>query len=198
MASVTSKIKIDPKVKDVLVLLGAGTFLAASIVFPGLPVIAKGAYDLLHESEKQKRAGEWEKFNQWRLKQVIKRMQSAKYIEIDTKTEIPKITITKKGSRRLLQFNVDSMILDETNWDGKWRLIIYDVKTEKRQNSEQFRKSLNKLKLLKLQRSVYLTPFKCEDHIEYLRILYDVGNEVVILKVKEIENELAYRKYFGV
>ena len=89
------------------------------------------------------------------------------------------------------------MVLDESSWDGKWRLIIYDVASTKRANSEMFRTILNKLRFLKLQRSVYLTPFKCEDEIEYLRLLFDIGNEVQILKVGSLENEAAYRRYFG-
>jgi hypothetical protein len=191
------KDKIDPKVKDILVLLGAGSFLAASVVFPGLPLIAKGFIKSGTEDEKWKKQKDWDKYNLWRLKQVLKRMHTSKYIEVIEKDDVPIVRISEKGKQRLLQYDVESFSLDKSSWDGKWRLIVYDVVSAKRQNSEQFRRAINKLNLLKLQKSVYLTPFRCEEQIEYLRALYDIGNEVLILKVGSIENESAYRRYFG-
>ena len=195
---VIDQIKIDPKTKEVLMLLGAGTFLAASIIFPGLPIAAKPFIDAVKEAERNKRQKEWEKFNLWRLRQVIKRMQSSKLVEIKEEQDIPAIKITQKGKQKLLRYKIDEMALDESSWDGKWRLIIYDIASTKRANSEIFRNMLNKLRFLKLQRSVYLTPFKCEDEIEYLRLLFEIGNEVQILKVGNLENEVAYRRYFGI
>jgi len=195
---ITDQVKIDPKTKEVLILLGSGVFLAASIIFPGLPMAAKPFIDVVKEAERNKRQKEWEKFNLWRLRQVIKRMQNSKLVEVKEEKGIPIIKVTQKGKQKLLRYKIDEMVLDESNWDGKWRLIIYDVQTGKRANSEMFRIMLNKLKFLKLQRSVYLSPFKCEDEIEYLRLLFEIGNEVQILKVGSLENETAYRRYFGI
>ena len=195
---ITDKIKIDPKTKEVLILLGTGAFLAASIIFPGLPMAAKPFINAAKEADRNKRQKEWEKFNLWRLRQVIKRMQNSKLVEVKEEKGVPIIKITHKGKQKLLRYKVDEMVLDESSWDGKWRLIIYDVASTKRANSEMFRTILNKLRFLKLQRSVYLTPFKCEDEIEYLRLLFEIGNEVQILKVGSLENEAAYRRYFGI
>ena len=195
---ITNQVKIDPKTKEVLILLGAGAFLAASIIFPGLPMVAKPFINAAKEANRNKSQKEWEKFNLWRLRQVVKRMQSSKLVEIKEEKSIPIIKITQKGKQKLLRYKIDEMALDESSWDGKWRLIIYDVANTKRAHSEMFRTMLNKLKFLKLQRSVYLTPFKCEDEIEYLRLLFGIGNEVQILKVGSLENEMAYRRYFGI
>ena len=195
---ITNQVKIDPKTKEVLILLGAGAFLAASIIFPGLPMVAKSFINAAKEANRNKSQKEWEKFNLWRLRQVVKRMQSSKLVEIKEEKSIPIIKITQKGKQKLLRYKIDEMALDESSWDGKWRLIIYDVANTKRAHSEMFRTMLNKLKFLKLQRSVYLTPFKCEDEIEYLRLLFGIGNEVQILKVGSLENEMAYRRYFGI
>ena len=199
MAKKAGKIpKIDPRAKDVLILLGTGTFLAASIIFPGLPMVAKPFIDAANQNERPKTQKEWEKYNLWRLRQMIKRMQKSKYVEIKEENGIPQVKITEFGKKRLLVYDLEKIHLSETSWDGKWRLIIYDVKKAKRVNSETFRRTLLKLNLLKLQKSVYLTPFKCEDEIEYLRQLFDIGTEVQILTVGKLENEVAYKSYFGI
>jgi DNA-binding transcriptional regulator PaaX len=125
-------------------------------------------------------------------------MQNAKLVELKEENGIPTIKITKNGKRKLLRYDIESMQLDESSWDGKWRLITYDVAKSRKPQSDAFRYLLKKLKILKLQKSVYLTPFKCEDEIEYLRNFFEIGNEVLILKVGSIENEAAYRKYFGI
>jgi len=198
IVKVTNQVRIDPRTKEVLMLLGAGAFLAASIIFPGLPMAAKPFIDAAKEADRNKRQKEWEKFNLWRLRQVIKRMQGSKLVEVKEEKGIPIIKITHKGKQKLLRYKVDEMALDESTWDGKWRLIIYDVAKAKRANSEMFRAMLNKLRFLKLQKSVYLTPFKCEEEVEYLKLLFDIGDEVQILKVGDLENEGAYRRYFGI
>lgn len=186
--------KIDPKVKDILILLGAGSFFAASLIMPGLPMVLKPFLD-----EKRKReANEWKKFNTWRLKQVLKRLRNQKLIEIVETNGEHIVKISDRGKKKILKFNIDDIELNQKSWDGKWRIVIYDIYTGKKQERELFRKTLKRLKFLRLQKSVYLTPFKCYDEIEYLRQVCNIGNEVLILTVSGIENESVYKEYFGI
>lgn len=90
------------------------------------------------------------------------------------------------------------MELKNKKWDGKWRIIIYDILTGKKEQANLFRRTLKRLKFLKLQKSVYITPFKCYDEIEYLRQACEVDREVLMLTVSGLENEKAYREYFGI
>lgn len=186
--------KIDPKVKDILILLATGSFFAASLIMPGLPMVLKPFLD-----EKRKReANEWKKFNTWRLKQVLKRLHNQKLIEIAEANGEHIVKISDRGKRKILKFNIDEIELSQKSWDGKWRIVIYDIYTGKKQERELFRKTLKRLKFLRIQKSVYLTPFKCYDEIEYLRQVCNIGNEVLILTVSGIENESVYKEYFGI
>jgi CRISPR-associated endonuclease Cas2 len=189
--------KMDPKVKDILILLGAGVFLAASIIMPGLPMAVKPFLNAKRSTKRRKKQKEWEKFNQWRLRQVLKRMYAQKLVEISEEKETPVVKISENGKKKLLKYNLEEMVLAGKDWDDKWRIIIYDITSRKRWQRELFRKTLKRMNFFQLQKSVYLTPFKCHDEIEYLRQVCEVGNEVVILTVSGIENEQAYRSYFG-
>lgn len=181
--------KINPKVKDILILLGAGVFLTGSLIMPGLPLVLKPFID-----EKRRRdEKEWEKYNFYNLRKLIKRLQAQKVVEIVGE----EVRITDKGRQKILKYNLEQMELKRKT-DGKWRVIIYDVANLKKYQRDNFRIILEKLQFLRLQESVYLTPFVCDKEIEYLREVFDVGNEVLVLKVKEIENEQIYRKYFGI
>lgn len=187
------KKKIDPKVKDILVLLGAGAFLAGSIIMPGLPLLAKPFLDRKREEERN----EWKKFNTWRLRQVLKRLHEEKLVEVFETKDGQAVKITSRGKQRLLLYNIDDLVLVKKKWDKKWRIIIYDVDESKKYLRDVFQLMLRKLEFLQLQKSVYLTPYPCENEIEYLRQIYDLGKNVAILTINGLENEQAYKEYFG-
>lgn len=185
--------KIDPKVKDILALLGAGAFLAGSILIPGLPILAK---PFLKNKIKEE-ANEWKKFNTWRLRHVLKRLREQKIIDVLETKDGHIVKITEKGKLRLLSYNLDDLNLINKKWDKKWRIVIYDVHESKKQARNMFQKILKKLAFLQLQKSVYLTPYSCDEEVEYIRQIYDIGKDVTILTVNGLENESAYKEYFG-
>lgn len=189
----TTSQKINPKVKDILTLLGIGTFLTASLIMPGLPVLLKPAL----EEKRKKEFNEWKKFNTWRLKFLLKRLYKQKLVELIETNNGFAVQITDKGRKKLLKYDLDNLELDSRNWDGKWRIIMYDIHENHKQARVIFQKLLIKLKFLQLQKSVYLTPFKCENEIEYLRQIYNIGKDVLVIKVSGLENEKAYKEYFG-
>ncbi len=191
--------KINPKVKQVIGLLGVGTFLAASLVFPGLPITAKFIIDEYKDSQRKKELGKWKRFNLWRLRATLKRLYQEKIVEVKIdKDQEPMVVLTTKGKTRYLKSRFKEMITQKPpRWDGKWRLVIYDIADLKKTSQQAFRQTLKELKFLRLQNSVYLYPYPCADEIEFLRQFYGIGEEVLILTVAKLENEEAYKKYFG-
>lgn len=189
MIDVDEHIKIDPKVKDILLLLAGGTFLAASFIMPGLPLVLKPFLN----NQRQREDKEWAMYNTWRLRQIIKRLNEQKMVEIKD----GEVKITKKGRQKLLKYDLEKIELKK-RIDGKWRLIIYDISNMKKPQREIFRATLKRLRFLQLQKSVYLTPYVCDDEIEFIRQTFNIGSDVILLKVKSIENEKAYKDYFGI
>lgn len=185
--------KINPTVKEVLLFLAAGAFIPAAILFPGLPLVIKPFLDYKKEKDYQK----WKQFNQTRLKQSLRRLQSQKIIKVETTPQGEIVKITEKGKQKVLKFNLENLKLNR-KWDGKWRLVIYDIPKNKKKERNYFREILKRLDCFRLQKSVYLTPYPCENEIEYLRQYFGIGDEVKILKVANIENEQPYRDYFGI
>lgn len=185
--------KVNPNVKTVLALLASGIFLSATFVAPGLPLALKPFIDLKRESDYKK----WKKFNQGRLKQVLKRLKEQKIVEFVPTADGETIKITEKGRIKVLNYRLEEIEL-EKKWDGRWRLIIYDIAKEKKKERDYMREILKRLKCFQLQKSVYLTPYRCENEIEYIRQLLGIGDEVKMLKVSSFENEKPYRDYFGI
>lgn len=185
--------KVEPKIKDILRLIGVGSAIAATFIVPGIPLLAK---PFLAEKRRQEEL-EWKKYNTWRLRQLLKRLKNQKMVEIIESESGPIVKISDRGKRKLLQYNLEDLQLIHKKWDHKWRIIAYDVDESKKSFRKSFQVVLKKLKFLQLQQSVYLTPFPCEDEIEFLRQIHGIGSEVAILTITGLENEQVYKEYFG-
>jgi len=54
-------------------------------------------------------------------------------------------------------------------WDGKWRLLIFDVEQSERWKRDALRDFLSRLECVLLQKSVWVHPYDCRAEIEVLR-----------------------------
>lgn len=183
----------------ILLLAGVGVFLAGSLIFPGLPRILAGRKFRYEDIDNFLSEHEWEEFDQSRLKQRLKELHKQKVVRIRQLDEDKFVVqITKKGKRKLLQYRLNEMTIPKPNkWDGKWRIVAYDIPTEKKVARDTLRLTLKRLGLFELQKSVYLYPYPCTEAIEFIRELYEVGEHVTLLTVGYLEDEIAYKEYFS-
>ena len=186
-----------PSSKEILCLLGMGTLLVGSIIMPGLGIAAGSLYRAKRKYDWDQDQKEWKKFNIKLLRRNLKRLQDQKIIEIvnDNGQEIVKLT--KKGHTKYLRFKLEELSLKGKSWDGKWRLVLYDISKLKKPAQENFRRVLKQINFFPLQKSVYLTPYKCDMEIEYLREYFDLSEEVLLLEISKLENENYYKEYFA-
>jgi DNA-binding PadR family transcriptional regulator len=182
-------------VKQVLTILGAGTILSLSFIAPSALLIAKTFMDKKREDEYES----WKQFNQSYLKRTIRRLQKTKLIEIKEHNGEEIVVLTKNGQRRILKYSLDELSIDTPkHWDGQWRLILYDVSDRHKGLRDLFRQTLRSLGFYQLQESVWIYPYPCEKQISFLREYYRVGNEVIYVIAKTLEDDTPYRIYFGV
>jgi len=189
---------ISPSVKNILELLGKGVLLSSLFVFPGAALGIKAIYDVYEEIGKRRDAREWDRFNLAKLRYILQRLRRQKIIETTQEGKYSVVRLTEKGKLRVLKYKLEEMSISKPkHWDGKWRLIIYDIKKFKRRAQGAFRRMLKKLNMLPLQKSVYLTPYPCDSEVEFLREYFDVGEGVLYIVAERIENEEVYKRYFG-
>lgn len=181
--SKTSKL---PSAKDVLrILAGVGT-IGAIFVFPG----AAPALGSLFLGQKQ--------YGRWQTKQVISQLGRRKYAEIKyLKDGRVRVKITKAGLTKALTYELDNMRLNKpAKWDGKWRVIIFDIPKKYNRVRDLFRMRIKQLGLYKLQDSVYVSPIPCFNEVEFLRELYGVSFTVQYLLVERLEDDEYLRDLF--
>jgi len=105
--------------------------------------------------------------------------------------------ITKEGDRVWNEWEMsDYKIKKPKKWDGKWRIIIFDIEEKKRPKRDRVRNIFNRAGLYPLQRSVWVCPYDCEDVIGLLKQELGVYRDVLYIIADQIENDAYLRKWF--
>lgn len=179
------------QVKEILTLLAKGGYLLGCFVAPGLTRIAPSVLN------NQPEWGEWKRFNKTYLRRSLERLEKQGMVAMRKDEEQATVRITKFGVQKVLKYALDNFKIKKPKiWDGKWRLIIYDVPAEKRYFQGLFRQVIKRLGLYQLQKSVYLTPFPCETQIQFIKDYFGVKTEVLYMVVNKFEGDESYKKYF--
>ena len=82
-------------------------------------------------------------------------------------------------------------------WDRRWRLIIFDISENRRATRNKLRRLVRSLGFLRVQDSVWLYPYDCEDLVILMKAELRIGREVLYAIVEKIENDAWIRKHFG-
>ena len=82
-------------------------------------------------------------------------------------------------------------------WDGKWRVLIFDIPERRRGTREQIRRTLLNLGFKRLQDSVWVYPYDCEDLITLFKIDFRIGKDLLYMVVDKIELDTSLRKHFN-
>jgi DNA-binding transcriptional regulator PaaX len=127
----------------------------------------------------------------------IKRQKLIEYICDSNGKTIVKIT--KKGETRLRAFAIDLMeIKKPKKWDGKWRLVMFDIPMRFTKGREALRYHLKELGFYQFQKSAWIYPYPCEDEIIFIADFFGVGRCVDILTVESIIKDGHLKKHFHV
>ncbi|MSR70784.1 CRISPR-associated endonuclease Cas2 [Candidatus Kaiserbacteria bacterium] len=83
------------------------------------------------------------------------------------------------------------------NWDKKWRLLIFDIPERRRKDRDQIRATLVSIGFYRLQDSVWVYPYDCEDLITLLKVDYRIGKNLLYVVADAIEHDVVLRSHFG-
>jgi DNA-binding transcriptional regulator PaaX len=117
------------------------------------------------------------------------------YIKFVNKENEKFLKITQKGE--LTTLLARSRVQKSERWDGKWRLIIFDIPEESRVSRNYFRRLLKDYGYKQLQASVFISPHPLNnDAVIFLKQSGLIGF-IRFLKVDEIDDDSILRKSFN-
>jgi DNA-binding transcriptional regulator PaaX len=177
------KLEITKDILNWLAMAGAIYIAASSPYF---------IFNILKEFKKGR------KYKKKYVYNAFYRLKREGYIIIEKKNHQIYIRLTKEGRKRAGRFQIDALkITKPKKWDGKWRLIIFDISQLQKTKREAFRGKLKELGFYPLQKSVWVHPYPCSDEIHLLRDFLGLDNkEIRVVIAEKIENSNFLKKIF--
>lgn len=174
--------------KDILLgILKTGALLTLATVAPGTLKIFKNF------GEKDP----WFEYYPSSIERVTRRLYRKGMVEIKYNQKIPTVQISQNGKIEILSYDLDKLrIKSQTHWDGKWRLVIFDIAEKYKKIREIVRVKLKELGFYQFQDSVFIYPYPCEKEIIYLREILLVPHSIKLVRADRIENDEDLRKIF--
>lgn len=105
------------------------------------------------------------------------------------------LSLSSTGELRLLRYQ-EEIERNDKKWDGKWRIVIFDIWEKNKRKRDLLRQELIDFGFIKLQNSVWITPYDCEDYVNLLKTDLGVGKGVIYIVADKVDNEITLRKKF--
>ncbi len=125
----------------------------------------------------------------------LNRLKKKGYLKVIEKNNKKFLQITKKGQLELLL--AKAKIQKNQKWDGKWRMVIFDIPEAHREKRNLLRLLLKKGGFKKLQGSVFVSPHPLNR--EAIKYLKQTGliSFIRIIRIEEIDSDNDLRKMFN-
>lgn len=136
----------------------------------------------------------------YQTRSVLSKLVKDGLIEIKETAKSKKyFRLTNEGHLILARLRLSNYAIKRPKkWDGKWRVVAFDIKELKRGYRDLLRRELENLGFKKLQNSVWVYPYDCEEIVALIKTGFSLGSDVVYMLVEHIENDIELRRHFNV
>jgi len=178
-----------------------GTFQAAlltSAVLGGVVLVAATAPNaarLLKYFPGYKKGA---RFN-YRYKSALGRLAAQECIIFVEKDGKRYARATEKGER-LLSMELEKKAIEKKKkkrWDRRWRIVAFDIPERRRGARVRLRRFMEEYGFVRLQNSVWIYPYDCEDLIALAKAHFHLGTAVLYMIVEHLEQDKHLREHFA-
>lgn len=107
------------------------------------------------------------------------------------------VELTPRGIDRFWAIAIEDLqIKRPKKWDGKFRVVIFDIKEKSRSSRDALRHKLRNLGFFQIQKSVYAFPFECANEIGALARRLLIDDSVLIMISDIIQGEEKILNFF--
>ena len=109
------------------------------------------------------------------------------------------IKLTAEGKRVAGKYQIDELTLARPKkWDGKWRIVVFDIPNSSTFVRNVFRRKLKELGFYQLQKSIWVHPFECREEVALLReFLGATAKQIRFIEATKIERDDFLHKHFA-
>jgi len=137
----------------------------------------------------------WREEDKKKFDELFRSLKHRGFIKEDNQKQ--EIELTGKAVGNLRKYCLEIIEVPKQKvWDGKFRIVIFDVPEKRKIGREVLRRKLKELGFEKLQGSVYVHPYPCKKEIDWIRRNYELESYVLYLEVEYLdESEKTIKKF---
>ena len=140
---------------------------------------------------------QWKRIDKEKLQKGIRNLYRSKLISKKENSDGSiTIILTEKGRMKALLYHFDKMKIDGTDWDGRWRLVVFDIPEKLKAGRNSLRRKIKELGFYELQKSVWVYPYECKNEIDFIIEFFNLRKYVRFAILDFIDNELHLKKIF--
>ena len=137
------------------------------------------------------------KYESVQLSRALYGLKKRKFIKIKKVGDKTIIELTERGKKRKLEYDIERLkILKQDMWDGKWRMLMFDIPESKKNARESLRGKLKNLGFIQFQKSVWIYPHPCDNEVDFITEFFKIAEHVSLITVK-IDNDRPLRTKFN-
>jgi len=141
--------------------------------------------------------GRRKKASEQDLEKVLSKFHKDRLVSFVERDGKEFLKITEKGKKQLVEYDIDTIAIKRQRWDGKLRMVIFDIPEKQRLARRVLRDKLKEIGFIKLQKSVWVCPYECKDEISFIASVYEVERFVNYAIVEKIDNSEYLETRFG-
>ncbi len=173
--------------KTILVLLAVGGALTIAAVAPNILALfgrMKKSHRRFYEKD--------------RFREATASLSRRGFIRQAKSKEGTILTLTDRGKKKVINLSYQNLRpRNRDKWDGYWRVVIYDIPLKNKWSREGFRDKLKLMGFYPLQKSVFVSPYPCNEELDFLCGIYNIAGNVRLIDTKTIGNDEVLKKHFG-
>ena len=133
-----------------------------------------------------------------RITQAIRNLEYAGMVRTLGERGQRKVVLTEKGHATIETiYTSEYRIPEPVFWDGKWRIVIFDIREKRRSTRSRLRLLLSSVGFLRLQDSVWVYPYPCDEFIGLVRAHLKSGTgEMLSFVTEALESDRHLREHF--
>jgi DNA-binding transcriptional regulator PaaX len=140
---------------------------------------------------------EWKRLNKEKLYKEFKNLYRTRAIKTNKNRDGSyTIVLTEKGRLRALTYYIHNMKISDKEWDGKWRMLVFDIPERIRKGRNALRYKIKELGFYELQKSVFIFPYECKDEIDFIVEFFGLSGYVHYGILESIDNFSDLEKIF--
>ena len=132
----------------------------------------------------------------WRYNRAMAYLARSEEITLTTEKNHVFVELTRKGKLRALMTRLDQDFKKPQTWDGKWRVIMWDIPENSKQQRNRIRALVKDLGFYQLQKSVFVRGFALPaSAVQYLRES-ELLQYIRFIRADKFDNDSALKRNF--